>query len=264
MALMGGEPPGASRSSAARGEPLGSKPPGGQVSVKGVSLLCLTLARPTLFDTVCSSVLCQQRGSARKCAGKCALSGKGLCSVRKCALSFVAYEASSVASALAILPAAGLLRKLLAPEAVAAARPTGDHSGSQIRESACSVRKCVRSVLCQDGSVRKVLCQERGSARNALCRGFGGRGANQLSGRPGRGKCAGSVSGSVVCQEVVCQEVCSARKCALPGRGCARLRQYKRRSCCAVRRDCACGHARACGCIGKTFSRMRIWLIRSL
>ena len=152
------------------------------------------------------------------------------------------------------LPPRELLARELAPDTVVAARPTGGHFGSQIRESVqerqhvllrhgekvgvlafchgllkfepqnarMRTAKVMGAVLGQEsGSARKEFCQERFlSGRNFVRKGF-----CQEAGSARKEFCQeGFLSGSGLCQEGIlsgrgfCQEAGSAKKRILSGR----------------------------------------------
>ena len=146
------------------------------------------------------------------------------------------------------LPPRELLARELAPDTVVAARPTGGHFGSQIRESVqerqhvllrhgekvgvlafchgllkfepqnarMRTAKVTGAVLGQEsGSARKEFCQERFlSGRNFVRKGF-----CQEAGSARKEFCQeGSLSGSGLCQEGILSGRVFVRKRALPGR----------------------------------------------
>ena len=145
------------------------------------------------------------------------------------------------------LPPRELLARELAPDTVVAARPTGGHFGSQIRESvqerqhvllrhgekvgvlafchgllkfepqnARMTAKVTGAVLGQEsGSARKGFCQERFlSGRNFVRKGF-----CQEAGSARKEFCQeGFLSGSGLCQEGILSGRVFVRKRALPGR----------------------------------------------
>ena len=144
------------------------------------------------------------------------------------------------------LPPRELLARELAPDTVVAARPTGGHFGSQIRESVqerqhvllrhgekvgvlafchgllkfepqnATSAKVTGAVLGQEsGSARKEFCQERFlSGRNFVRKGF-----CQEAGSARKEFCQeGVLSGSGLCQEGILSGRDFVRKRALPGR----------------------------------------------
>ena len=146
------------------------------------------------------------------------------------------------------LPPRELLARELAPDTVVAARPTGGHFGSQIRESVqerqhvllrhgekvgvlafchgllkfepqnarLRTAKVTGAVLGQEsGSARKEFCQERFlSGRNFVRKGF-----CQEAGSARKGSSQeGFLSGSGLCQEGILSGRVFVRKRALPGK----------------------------------------------